>query len=552
MKFHLKKKMTKSMIALSFVAISQLSIGDNTAFNIDANLQNRMKAANTPITVPNQYIVVLNDNAVNLKSQTYLKSNFSEKQAKVEAVKQMSIDIASRSAGSIGHIYTSALNGFVLNSSAKSEIAELKKDKRIAHISPDSIISINSSQSQLNPPWNLDRIDQDFRPLDNFYSSQFDGTGVNAYVIDSGVRISHSEFGNRAHSFYDAVRDGNGTNDCNGHGTHVAGILGGSTYGVAKNVNIHAVRVLGCDGTGLRSDVIDGINEVIDEHIKPAVANLSLEGPANVDVDMAINAAIANGITVVVAAGNQGSNACNYSPARVPNAITVGSTSNIDFWSDWRSPFSNFGSCLDLFAPGSDITSAWSTSDLSINTISGTSMAAPHVAGVVALYLDNAPATTPAQVSGRIRNSATFRTVVDEKFGTPNLFLNSNFGALPAQVIGNLSHSVQWSYKSQYGRVMPEMVINYSLNVINASLPVNPFSWKINPASHPQVLSVDRTHAPNGSHTGLIRMVIDDSTGTLNLGFGLEANLNDGRRVIGGANISTDIAASRPIGPGLG
>jgi subtilisin family serine protease len=252
---------------------------------------------------------------------------------------------------------------------------------------------------------------------------------VRAYVIDTGIRASHSQFGGRAAGGFTAINDGRGTSDCNGHGTHVAGTIGGSIHGVAKSVGLTAVRVLGCNGSGATSGVIAGVDWVTGNHAagQPAVANMSLGGSPSGALDNAVANSIADGVTYTVAAGNSNVNACGSSPARVGAAITTGSTTRTDA----RSSFSNYGPCLDLFAPGSSITSAWYTSDTASATISGTSMAAPHVAGVAALYLQGSPGTAPAAVRDAIVNNATNGVVGNPGSGSPNKLLHSRFGGTP-------------------------------------------------------------------------------------------------------------------------
>jgi serine protease len=251
---------------------------------------------------------------------------------------------------------------------------------------------------------------------------------VNVYVIDTGIRSTHTEFGGRVSTVgHTSINDGNGTNDCNGHGTHVAGTIGGATYGVAKGVTLHAVRVLGCNGSGSTSGVIAGIEWVTNNHIKPAVANMSLGGGASTALDDAVRNSIAAGVTYAIAAGNSNANACNSSPSRVTQALTVGSSTNTDA----RSSFSNFGTCVDLFAPGSNITSAWNTSDTATNTISGTSMATPHVAGVAALYLAGDPTATAATVHAAVVNNASLDKLTGVGTGSPNRLLHSRFGTQP-------------------------------------------------------------------------------------------------------------------------
>ncbi len=249
--------------------------------------------------------------------------------------------------------------------------------------------------------------------------------GVHAYIIDTGVLLAHSQFSGRISNGFDAITSGGNANDCNGHGTHVAGTFGGTVWGVAKNVTLHPVRVLDCTGNGTSAGVITGIDWVAANHVKPAVANMSLGGGGNTSLDNAVNNLINSGVTVVVAAGNNGGDACLNSPARVPSAITVGSTNNSDGRSVFTNGSSNWGACLDIFAPGSSITSSWYTSTTATNIISGTSMASPHVAGTAALYLANNPSATPSQVAVAIVADSTPNKVTNAGSGSPNRLLYS-------------------------------------------------------------------------------------------------------------------------------
>lgn len=355
--------------------------------------------------IPNRYIVVLEEWATGEPGEN----------SNAEAVAS---ELGIVYGGKIDKIFKHALNGFSVEMN-ENQAEKLSEDPRIKFVEEDGEVFANTTQT--GATWGLDRIDQRDRPMDGNYNYTPTGSGVNAYVIDTGIRRTHAQFGGRAFVGYDAIGDGQNTNDCNGHGTHVAGTVGGSTYGVAKAVRLYAVRVLNCSGSGSNSGVIAGVDWVKNNHVKPAVANMSLGGGASSALDTAVNNAIAAGVTFAVAAGNDNVDACNSSPARVANAITVGSTTSTDA----RSSFSNFGTCLDIFAPGSSITSAWYTSDTATNTISGTSMASPHVAGVAALYLQGNTAASPSTVRNEIVNTSSTSKLTGIGTGSPNRLLYS-------------------------------------------------------------------------------------------------------------------------------
>ncbi|MDX6678341.1 MAG: aqualysin 1 [Solirubrobacteraceae bacterium] len=321
--------------------------------------------------------------------------------------------------GRVAHKYRRALTGFSATLS-DAALADVRADADVAYVEPDGIVSIDTTQT--GATWGLDRIDQRDLPLNGTYTYTPTGANVTAYIIDTGIRTTHAEFGGRAVSGYDSV-DGGAADDCNGHGTHVAGTVGGSTYGVAKAVRLVAVRVLDCQGSGSTSGVIAGIDWVTSAHAAgaPAVANMSLGGGVSAALDTAVQNSIADGVTYAIAGGNSNADACNSSPARVATALTVGATTSTDA----RASFSNYGTCLDIFAPGSNITSSWNTSDTATNTISGTSMATPHVAGVGALYLQGAPSASPATVAGAITGTATTGKVTNPGAGSPNRLLYS-------------------------------------------------------------------------------------------------------------------------------
>jgi subtilisin family serine protease len=326
------------------------------------------------------------------------------------------------------YVYTHALTGFAGRISDAAR-AGLLRDNRVVRVEPDGIATIVTTvTTQPGATWGLDRVDQRTLPLSTSYSYSRTGAGVTAYIIDTGIRFAHGEFGGRAASGYDAV-DGGSADDCNGHGTHVAGTVGGATYGVAKSVSLVAVRVLDCSGSGSWSGVIAGIDWVVGNHQagNPAVSNMSLGGGASSSVDDAVRRMIADGVASAVAAGNgnrggRAQNACNYSPARVAEAMTIGATDRTDTKPSW----SNYGSCVDWFAPGVGITSSWYTSNTATNTISGTSMATPHTAGVAALYLQGNPGASPQTVRDALFENASVNAV-KKSATTNNRLLFSNY-----------------------------------------------------------------------------------------------------------------------------
>lgn len=355
--------------------------------------------------IENSYIVVLDDSVVGEKGRFSIAP-------------YVASELAATHRGQLKHVYQNALNGFAVEMSAE-DAERLSLDFRVKYVEEDGVVTADATQS--NPPWGLDRIDQRNRPLSGTYTYNWTGSGVRVYVIDTGIRTSHTQFGGRASNVFDAF-GGNGQ-DCNGHGTHVAGTVGGSTYGVAKSALLRGVRVLNCSGSGSNSGVIAGVDWVRNNRIDPAVANMSLGGGASSALDTAVNNLANSGVPVAVAAGNSNADACGSSPARAAAAITVGSTTQ----SDARSSFSNFGTCLDIFAPGSGILSAWITSDTSTATLNGTSMASPHVAGVAALYKQFSPGASASTTRNAIVNGSTTGVLTGIGTGSPNRLLYSLF-----------------------------------------------------------------------------------------------------------------------------
>ena len=331
---------------------------------------------------------------------------------------------ARASNGRVGLVYEHALKGFVLRISPAAAERLAARDQRIAFVEADAPVEAFATQSPVT--WGLDRIDQRNRPLSNSYTYTATGSGVTAYIVDTGIRYTHVDFGGRAVAGFDAF--GGSGSDCHGHGTHVAGTVGGATYGVAKSVQLVAVRVLSCSGSGTTAGVIAGVDWVTAHHLPgaPAVANMSLGGGASTALDTAVRNSIADGVTYAVAAGNGNSggrqqDACKYSPARVSEALTIGATDSSDRKASW----SNYGPCVDWFAPGVSITSAWHTSNTATNTISGTSMATPHTAGVAAQYLQTNPGASPATVRSVLFNDTT-KGIVTSSSTTNNHLLFTN------------------------------------------------------------------------------------------------------------------------------
>jgi subtilisin family serine protease len=407
--------------------------------------------------------------------------------------------LTSESSGQLGFVYEHAIKGFSAQLSPAAAEA-LAKNPNVALVEPDQVMS--ASTTQAGATWGLDRIDQRNLPLSTTYTYANTGSGVTAYIIDTGILFSHTQFGGRATSGYDAITAGGNAADCNGHGTHVAGTVGGSTYGVAKSVALVAVRVLGCNGSGATSAVIAGIDWVTANHSSPAVANMSLGGSASSTLDAAVNNSIASGVTYAIAAGNgdflgRQLDACTQSPARVAAAITVSATNSSDAKASWA----NYGNCVDFFAPGVNITSSWYTSTTATNTISGTSMATPHVTGAAALYLESNPGATPQQVRDALYNMTTKGIVTSSSTANNHLLYVGNIGSTPP---ANVPPTASFTYSCS------SLSCNFSDASTDGDGSIASRSWNFGDGSTSTATNPSHTYTADGSYT--VTLIVTDNS----------------------------------------
>lgn len=458
--------------------------------------------------IPGQYIVVLNEFPAQPKGKAV---GYEEGIARARQVIQGLMNENRIPANKLGFVYAFALEGFSATLT-EEEMIRLARDKRVKYVEPDQEVSINVAQTPAT--WGLDRIDQRNLPLNSTYNYESTGTGVTAYILDTGIRTAHNEFGGRARQGFDAF--GGNSEDCNGHGTHVAGTVGGATYGVAKNVSLVAVRVLDCNGSGTWSGVIAGMDWVVSNHTKPAVVNMSLGGGASTSIDDAVARLFNAGVPVIVAAGNENKDACLYSPARASRSYSVGATTNTDA----RASYSNFGNCVNIFAPGSSITSAYYTSNTATAIMSGTSMASPHVAGAAALFLQSNPNASPQQVYEALSASSTKGIVTSAKTTNNHLLYTLGFEGIPPQVnqppVANFTFTTSGltaRFNASYSSDPDGSIVNYA--------------WNFGDGTSGSGITTSRTYANGGTYT--VTLTVTDNAGATNA-------------------VSKDVQVSAPVG----
>lgn len=464
-------KKVRLILTLTFLFAGLAAVP--AAAGMPEELPDRIRRAKNP--VPNSYLVTL--------------------KADERQVPEAAADLARDFGGTLSHVYTHALKGFAIRLPEEAAL-RMALNPRVVLVEEDAVATIIATQS--NPPWGLDRIDQRDLPLTESYTYDSVASEVSAYIIDTGILPSHQDFGGRASVGFDAFNDGQNGIDCHGHGTHVTGTVGGSTYGVAKSASLVGVRVLDCSGNGAYSGVIAGVDWVTGNGVVPAVANMSLGGGPSTTLDTAIRNSISAGTTYVVAAGNDNANACDYSPARTLEAITVGASTTTDS----RASFSNYGSCLDIFAPGVGTVSTYHTSDSATANLSGTSMATPHVAGAAALYLSENPSATPAAVASALNGNSTTNKISSAGSGSPNRLLFSGpVGDLPANLppVANFTTSCT------------NLTCTFTDSSTDADGTISSRAWAFGDGSTSTATNPKKTYSAVGTYT--VKLTVTDNQG---------------------------------------
>ncbi|MEO5814463.1 MAG: PKD domain-containing protein [Gemmatimonadaceae bacterium] len=477
----MRKRILAAAVVCGVAACSDLPSANAPASTIATVAATRANLPQTPSTpIPGRYIVQFRASSTNTL-------------AKNAAV------VSQMYGGTVERVYTTALNGAVMQLS-DAGVAALRNDSRVLSVEQDQVFSVSAVQNS-PPSWGLDRIDQRARPLSQTYGYSVSGNGVTAYIIDTGINFAQADFGGRAVTGYDAITAGGNAQDCNGHGTHTAGTVGATTYGVAKKVRLVAVRVMNCVGNGSTSSVIAGVDWVTQHVSRPAVANMSLGGNLSPALNTAVENSILAGVTYAVSAGNSSADACNQSPAAAPNVISVGATGSAD---DFAS-FSNFGSCVHINAPGVGITSLWIGASGTTTTISGTSMASPHVAGVAALYLEANPTATPAQVRSALTSNATANVITSLPASTPNLLLYEGFigGTPPVPPVAPIA---------RFTSSCAALTCSFNATATTAQ-PAASYSWNFGDGSTATGMIVSRTYAASGTYNATL--TVSDAGGTI-------------------------------------
>jgi len=459
----------------------------------------RARAAEAPsgqlVVIPGQYIVTFADS--------------------VDDVPGLAKKIANQYGSSPMFTYTSAIKGFAAKLPDQA-IQGLQHNPQIESVEQDQRVAV--SDVQLNPQsWGLDRIDQQSAILDYQYAYANTGAGVNVYIIDSGIRTTHTDFGGRAVEAFTAISDGYGAQDCIGHGTHVAGTVGSKTYGVAKGVQLYSVRVLGCDGSGTTSGVISGVDWVTSHRQLPAVANMSLGGSSSATLAQAVQNSINSGVVYVVAAGNSSVDACTITPANVGAAITVGASNQYNM----AETYSDYGSCVDLYAPGRAIISTWFSSDTSVASMSGTSMASPHVAGAAALVLAANPTATPAVVASTIVANATPNSLSSVNPGTANLLLYTGFVGAASSIIVSAppppapSPSTDQPPTASFTYSCPKGRCSFDASSSSDDIGIAAYAWDFGDGSTTSAAASQKTisHSYTKVGTYTVKLTVTDSSG---------------------------------------